>query len=327
MRKNTRRNLVVPLLALVFLAGVYFLITWNDQQLAAQNRYLNSTIAIESWTDSNIQREFLDLTLAGPRATEYTYISSPQLWQGEFNSFAVLWQQELAADTSLDIWVRTGDGKSWSDWLYIWPDDDELANRQADDNDAPILAGAYNQVSDLLPLITRHDRLQYRLKMSSKRSGLSPKLERLKFNLINSPTKQLTAFAVFKNRILSLAQADGFRIISRSEWGADESLRVFKTDNPIAITEEISAEQEQQFAAELKIVRKVTHDAGGQRLSWPLTYPEKVTKIVVHHTAGLQNPADSFAYLRSLYYWHAITKGWGDLGYNYIIDKDGNVFE
>ncbi len=64
-------------------------------------------------------------------------------------------------------------------------------------------------------------------------------------------------------------------------------------------------------------------------------------KIIVHHTATLtnDNPQDPnypypaytadqvFQDIQSIYYYHAITLGWGDIGYNALIDRFGRVFE
>jgi hypothetical protein len=50
--------------------------------------------------------------------------------------------------------------------------------------------------------------------------------------------------------------------------------------------------------------------------------------MIVHHseTSNLYN-ADPGADIRGIYYYHAITKGWGDIGYNYLIDWKGNIYE
>lgn len=52
-----------------------------------------------------------------------------------------------------------------------------------------------------------------------------------------------------------------------------------------------------------------------------------VQKLVVHHTAGINNDPDPAATVRSIYYYHAITQEWGDIGYNFLIDEAGRVYE
>ncbi|TMG40149.1 MAG: hypothetical protein E6H94_04390 [Chloroflexi bacterium] len=58
---------------------------------------------------------------------------------------------------------------------------------------------------------------------------------------------------------------------------------------------------------------------------WAPKY-QPVQKAIIHHTVtddGGTNPAAS---IRSIYYYHAVTRGWGDIGYNYIVDKFGNIW-
>ena len=63
---------------------------------------------------------------------------------------------------------------------------------------------------------------------------------------------------------------------------------------------------------------------GGER--WvPEFYP--VQKLIVHHTAGANDDPNPAATVRSIYYYHAITQGWGDIGYNFLIDEAGRVYE
>jgi hypothetical protein len=53
-------------------------------------------------------------------------------------------------------------------------------------------------------------------------------------------------------------------------------------------------------------------------------------KVIVHHTDTSNDYADKAAaqsQIRSIYYYHAVTRGWGDIGYNFLIDKFGNVYE
>ncbi|WP_308212138.1 MULTISPECIES: N-acetylmuramoyl-L-alanine amidase [Nocardia] len=84
----------------------------------------------------------------------------------------------------------------------------------------------------------------------------------------------------------------GPRVISRAQWGADESLH-----------EQCS---EQQPA-----------------------YDDFLGGITVHHTAGRNDysPEESAGIVRAIFAYHAKTLGWCDIGYNALVDKYGQVFE
>ena len=81
-------------------------------------------------------------------------------------------------------------------------------------------------------------------------------------------------------------------VISRAGWGADESLRF---------------------------------DSSGAEKWIPAFYP--IQKLIVHHTAGRNADPDPAATIRSIYYYQAITEGWGDIGYNFLVDESGRVYE
>ena len=50
---------------------------------------------------------------------------------------------------------------------------------------------------------------------------------------------------------------------------------------------------------------------------------------VVHHTAGTNSytATESAEIVRAIYSYHADTNGWGDIGYNFLVDRYGQVFE
>lgn len=55
-----------------------------------------------------------------------------------------------------------------------------------------------------------------------------------------------------------------------------------------------------------------------------------ITNLIVHHTRlGTQprNPNDYKAWIYNIWYEHTYSKGWGDIGYNLLIDPQGNVYE
>ena len=85
---------------------------------------------------------------------------------------------------------------------------------------------------------------------------------------------------------------NNFQLIARKNWGADESYRF---------------------------------DPLGASL-WPEEYYTP-KKFVIHHTAGEDPSLNIESTIRAIYYWHAKVKGWGDVGYNYLIDSKGNIYE
>jgi uncharacterized protein with LGFP repeats len=64
-------------------------------------------------------------------------------------------------------------------------------------------------------------------------------------------------------------------------------------------------------------------------MTWaPQFYPTK--KLIVHHTDTSNDYVDQAgaeAQIRSIYYYHSVTQGWGDIGYNFLIDKFGTIYE
>ena len=54
---------------------------------------------------------------------------------------------------------------------------------------------------------------------------------------------------------------------------------------------------------------------------------ERPQKFVIHHTATKNFTADPAATVRAVYYYHGVTLGWGDIGYNFLIDWQGNIYE
>lgn len=84
------------------------------------------------------------------------------------------------------------------------------------------------------------------------------------------------------------------KIISRAEWGADETIRF-----------------------------------------WDPQYAEP-KKFIIHHTVStlkdlngdsVIDKADYTLIVKSIYLYHSQGLGWGDIGYNYLVDPEGNIYE
>jgi len=48
--------------------------------------------------------------------------------------------------------------------------------------------------------------------------------------------------------------------------------------------------------------------------------------IVIHHTAGSNTETDHLLTIRNIYIYHTQTNGWDDIGYNYLIARDGTIY-
>lgn len=61
---------------------------------------------------------------------------------------------------------------------------------------------------------------------------------------------------------------------------------------------------------------------------WTPSYAP-VKAFVIHHTATSNAAADSDPYnqVRIIYYYHAVSLNWGDIGYNYLVDRQGRIYE
>ncbi|HYP40078.1 MAG TPA: N-acetylmuramoyl-L-alanine amidase, partial [Chloroflexia bacterium] len=77
----------------------------------------------------------------------------------------------------------------------------------------------------------------------------------------------------------------------------------------------------------LMVSRKEWGSPQGQSSpKWTPKY-KRVTHVIIHHTATPNNDTDFPARVRAIWYFHTYTRGWGDIGYNYVVDPNGIIYE
>jgi hypothetical protein len=59
----------------------------------------------------------------------------------------------------------------------------------------------------------------------------------------------------------------------------------------------------------------------------PTPQTTTVTHLIVHHAAGTNNSNDWAAVVRSIWDFHVNVNGWDDVGYNWLIDPNGVLYE
>lgn len=157
--------------------------------------------------------------------------------------------------------------------------------------------------------------------------------------LITTFSLALILFAISAEALTTVSKP---RIITRAQWGADESI-LTKSQNGIiepTVTEvgetgslsDRAKECKQwrtNYPREFEVEKTVTHNAQGEKLRWAQQYSKDVKLLVVHHTAlkvagDERTPQER---MQALYEYHANGMGWGDIGYNYVIDENGTIYE
>ena len=228
-----------------------------------------------------------------------------------FQLLGLNWQAAIPEGTAatMEIRFRSTEG-TWTAWEPLEQDNDQPSNTAA---------GLWTYV-----ITQNSDAFQYRASLSTSDTTVTPKLSDVSFDYVDggktSPLSKLEKM-IFKN---------DNEVISRDDWGADESLRLSRTHENVELSSEWESElsdEDVDADPDMRIVDTVAIDEDGNQLLWPEEYPAKVKKIIIHHTATTANLDDPETSIRAIYYYHAITRGWGDIGYNFIVAPDGSVFE
>ncbi|MFI6544932.1 N-acetylmuramoyl-L-alanine amidase [Streptomyces prunicolor] len=100
------------------------------------------------------------------------------------------------------------------------------------------------------------------------------------------------ALSVVPRSPAAAAASVAYTALPRADWGADETLR---------------------------------YAADGTEIWPPEYYP--VQTLTVHHTDDGSTDPDPAAVVRAIYRNDTVGKGYGDIGYNFLIDRNGLVYE
>ena len=230
----------------------------------------------------------LEQNADGTFERQRTFVSDVYTSSDDFNMVGMRWIADVPPATMLVVEVRSSlNGGEWTHWA---PVGDVL---QREDHDASMSETFTDPVE-----VGRADSMQYRLILSTENPQLSPTVRRVTATILDaldSPTLDDLAqrgpgipFALTQN------DPSSTMFIPRNGpmgWNPD----VIPPDSPIY---------------------------------WPPLSGEYPFEFVtIHHTAGTNNPENPLATVRAVWYFHTITLGWGDIGYHFLIDQFGNVYE
>ncbi|MCK9272608.1 N-acetylmuramoyl-L-alanine amidase [Candidatus Gracilibacteria bacterium] len=224
--------------------------------------------------------------------------------------------------------------------INLFNGDKKISVNIDDDGDERMLKDEYYFTEPVFIDSTRE--ISYEIESKQNISGT-------KLYVVGIDTKSYNEKIEFSLDGIASTNAANTNIVSRAEWGADETLRY--ENNPIWIkiyennrlaslkpkttrqiqqeekTKNIRAYLASNFPEQDTPVKTIKEE-NGKSLVWNIEKTKKVEKIVIHHTAGEYSDAkDDKEIMRGIYYYHTITRGWGDIGYQYLVGKDGKIYE
>ena len=74
------------------------------------------------------------------------------------------------------------------------------------------------------------------------------------------------------------------------------------------------------------IVSRAGWGADESKRTWAPSFAP-IKRMIVHHTVTANDDRDPAATVRSIYHYHSVSQGWGDIGYNFLVAPDGRIYE
>ncbi len=230
------------------------------------------------------------------------------------------------------ILVSNNDGENW--YMLNFNRDSKTERNETDDSQF--------LYSDLLFFNTPSQQFLFKTKLLSSSEHIPLEFIFINDNPLehlNASTQSETTEVLGYTRDTSFFRKNG--IITREEWGANETYRYAKSQTPTpppatnTTTAPLSKRAQEcnttytNNPQDFIKAEEVYSDQNG-KLRWQYQYSPEIKKIIIHHTgtnnAKYSGQSDEEV-LRATYKYHANIKGWGDIGYNFLISKNGAIYE
>jgi len=239
------------------------------------------------------QAEGLDITTdttisLNPDALSGRYMSPALRMPQSFSDFAPKWMSDSGEDVKMGYEIRTSaDGDTWSEWIDVI----------AIEEDVIYANGYFNGPLIFIPQIEgTHTFVQFSITLDRPTLDVKAEICNLTFFLIDTSNGPSMEDIIKTQQEIDEASIDENGsinttpkppVISRTAWGCPEGQN--SPSNP------------PQYAA--------------------------VHHIIIHHTATPNYDTNWASRVRSIWEYHVYNLGWGDIGYNFLVDPNGNVYE
>lgn len=206
-----------------------------------------------------------------------------------FNAVVPQWIADLPGETGIELEVRTSvDGKTWGPWIHSHASADWTRPEDED------IVGEMLVVPETEG---RHRWAQYRVAFEHEDSSPLPSLRQLRLTFIDSTKGPTSAELV--------AQQEALEKQKPTEMG---TLGATSYPKPLVVSRAVWCQHADCVYSEGLEYYPVSH-------------------LIVHHTVSSNSSADWAATVRAIWSFHTYTREWGDVGYNYLIDPNGVIYE
>lgn len=288
-------------LALAGLVVAFVLALWPQGQAPATAalRASGKTVAnqvdhsMPAYTVGELRRdtgEQIDAADAGSTGGATLSVTSPVIDAGQlFERVGVHYRAAWGQEDTLLVEVRTSaDGSSWGEWDLYHPEED--------------LADTKTNTWYIAPQVAPQDSryAQYRVWLTD---GDPAALQHVALTFLDVNDLNAGPVARLGNDI-----AGALKDVASVYFGSG---RGYAAAAPTGAS---------------KVIARPEWGADEALLRWTPKYVPW-QKAVVHHTVTSDGGNNVAAEMRAIYYFHAVTRGWGDIGYHYLVDKYGNIWE
>ncbi|KHD72183.1 N-acetylmuramoyl-L-alanine amidase [Actinoplanes utahensis] len=230
-----------------------------------------------------------------PKTTTATKLDVPQRSTETFSMLGIAWTDPAAVPAgAMQVKTRSAATGRWSDWRTLevserGPDRGSEGQRPGSGATSPLWVGPSNGVAArIVPAAGKVEPLPAGLRIAMIDTGREAKSTGGQGGGMAAPSGSPSAQATAAAAPAAVPALPSY--VSRAQWGADESI--------------------------------VVPD---------ITVGSAVRAVFVHHTAdpaGDDYTCDqSDDIVRGIQRWHVNVEKWSDIGYNYLVDKCGTLFE
>lgn len=220
-------------------------------------------------------------------------VAVPLSLQRPFSAISLQWKGSVGNPHQVEIQLRSSlDQQDWSEWLAV-----------EHDHHVTLEDNRYSSVLVFIP--AEHQYVQYKATLTPHITFMRPLIEEVNISFIN-PGK--TPDALLEEHLSTVREQQDVRDTVREKMAPGIDFTV-NTDAAYALPEYV--DRQSWGALPNTANRTVT----------------SVTHMIVHHSAANTTSADFAAVVRSYWTFHTSGNGWADIGYNWLVDPNGVIYQ